>query len=324
MSVIKSAPYGVGRGIEALFFGAVALGRTDMSHHALIVGSGYVGLALLRRLSGAGVRVRSTYRRSEQSHLIQQLGGEAVALDLDLDPFTSSPALSVAATVVFFLAPPAGPGCIDARLHYFLSQLSPSNHPQRVVYISTTGVYGDYGGGWVDESSSVQPQTERGRRRLDAEQQLQQTAERLGFEWVILRVSGIYGPDRLPLARIQQQLPIISEQDAGMSNRIHLDDLVTVLMAAGERADACGIYNVSDGQPSSMGSYLSLVAKVAGLPQPPVVSMDEAHKVLSPTMLSYLQESRQIDNRRMVEQLRVRLRYKNLEQGLQAAWAAST
>jgi nucleoside-diphosphate-sugar epimerase len=160
------------------------------------------------------------------------------------------------------------------------------------VYISTTGVYGDAGGAWVDEDCPPAPATSRARRRLDAEQTLARWAEPAGTQVIVLRVPGIYGPGRLPLERIRRGEPVLAPGECGYTNRIHAEDLVRVCVAAAQRGRPGAVYNVSDGAPGTMTEYLLAVADAAGLPRPPVVGLDQARRVMSPGMLSYLGESR--------------------------------
>jgi nucleoside-diphosphate-sugar epimerase len=133
---------------------------------------------------------------------------------------------------------------------------------------------------------------------------------------VILRVAGIYGPGRLPLERIRKGLPLVREEDAPYSNRIHADDLVAVCIAAMKHGPAGSVYNVCDGHPSTMTDYFFRVADEAGLTRPPVISLEDAQGTLSPGMMSYMRESRRLSNRRMLEELGVRLRFPSLEEGL--------
>lgn len=223
---------------------------------------------------------------------------------------------------VFHFAPPPPEGEQDELTARVIAHFTRRGHPQRVVYISTTGVYGDCGGAWVDESWPPRPLTARSRRRLDAEQRLQDWAATSGGELVILRVAGIYGPDRLPLERIRAGQPVIAPEESPWSNRIHADDLVEICLAALERAPAGAIYNVSDGQPSTMTDYFDRIAAAAGLPLPPRIPLAAAAAQLSPAMLSYVQESRRLSNRKLLDELGLTLRYPTLAAGL-AAWRAT-
>lgn len=231
-------------------------------------------------------------------------------------------ALSSADADLFYFLPPPKTGTRDSHLRHFLQALEENGVPRRIVLISTTGVYGDCRGEWVDEQRQVDPQVDRARRRWDAEQQLQQWRQRTGGEGVILRVAGIYGPGKLPLKRLRSGAPMVAETLAPWTNRIHVDDLVQVCIAAMQKGGDGEIYNVSDGRPGNMADYFNQVADRAGLPRPPVVDAQESGAALSPGLRSYLAESRRIDNRKMLRELGVALQYSTLAQGLDACFAA--
>lgn len=216
--------------------------------------------------------------------------------------------------LIYWLMPPPAHGDSDTRLRAFLQYAQAT--PRRVVLISTTGVYGDCHGAWVDETSPVKPQAARAKRRVDAELALQAWARQHQREAVILRVPGIYAPDRLPLERIQRGEPVLNVTEAPWTNRIHADDLAMICLAAMQNAPAGAIYNATDGQPSTMTEYFNAVADYAGLPHPPQVSMAAAQTSMSAGMLSYLQESRRIRNDKLLTELGIRLQYPSLTAGL--------
>jgi nucleoside-diphosphate-sugar epimerase len=163
------------------------------------------------------------------------------------------------------------------------------------------------------------PLTERARRRVSAEEMTRVWCHERRVRRVVLRVPGIYGPDRLPLERLRKSEPVVRPEDAGISNRIHVDDLVTACEAAIENKEARGVYNVSDGNSVSSTSFIDLVAQLTGLPHPPRVSMEEAQLTFSPERLSFLNESRRVSNDRMRKHLGVKLRYTDLEAGIRAS-----
>lgn len=216
----------------------------------------------------------------------------------------------------YFAAPPAR-GVQDTRMVAFLDQLvSLAAFPARIVLISTSGIYGDQKGAWVTEQTPPNPMVDRARRRLDAETSLRQFTEKHHIDLVILRVGGIYAADRLPRSRIEQRIPILHESLAPQTNRIHAHDLATICVAAAQRGGANAIYNVSDGCGSNMTDYFNQIANHLGLAKPPTIDWSEAERVLSKGMLSYLKESRRMDNRLMLEELGVVLRYPDLASGL--------
>jgi nucleoside-diphosphate-sugar epimerase len=194
--------------------------------------------------------------------------------------------------------------------------------PVRLVYLSTSGVYGDCGGRLVDESTPPDPRSPRAIRRLDAERQLQEWAESRDVSLVVLRVPGIYGPGRLPLDAIREGKPVVSEADSHPGNRIHVDDLASCCIAALSVDRPAGIYNVSDGDHRSSSWFTLAVARLAGLPAPPEVSRKVAVTTFSAMRLSFLAESRRLDNRKMLAVLGVEPRYANAQMGIRASLAA--
>lgn len=280
----------------------------------LIVGCGDIG----RRVAAQwqSVPVTGLVRSATSIEQLQQVGITPILADLD-DP-VSLQDLPVANALVYYFAPPPASGTTDPRMGRFLAAMDPKRLPARIVYISTSGVYGDRGGDLVNENTPPNPQVDRARRRYDAEQQLRHFGQEHGVAVVILRVGGIYGPGRLPKKRLEDRVPIIHEQLAPSTNRIHADDLARVCVAAGRRGQPDAVYNVSDGTNSNMTEYFNTVADFLRLPRPPTIDWQEAERSLSTGMLSYLKESRRMDNRRMLEELGVELRYPTLEAGLAA------
>lgn len=282
----------------------------------LIVGCGYVGRRVARRWSDRGIRVRALARSDEAVTRLRALGIDPMAGDLDHPE--SLVDLDTARALVYYFAPPPAQGERDPRMRAFVDAVMGRAPPARVVLMSTTGVYGDCGGAWVREDAPVHPRTARARRRLDAETVLRRAGLAAAVPVVVLRVAGIYGPGRLPLARLRERLPLPPASQCPYTNRIHADDLAKVCVAAAERGQAGSVYNVSDGAPSTMVEYFCRVADYAGLPHPPTVPLAEARRALSGAMMEYLTESRRIDNGKMLRELAVRLDYPDLETGLSA------
>jgi nucleoside-diphosphate-sugar epimerase len=284
----------------------------------LIVGCGHIGRRVAVQLHARGQRVTGVVRSPASAAQLRALGIDALCLDLDASA-RPVPGFGKFGSLCYF-APPPSSGVQDTRMRGFLEALDESSLPRRIVYISTSAVYGDCHGDWITEEQPVQPATERGRRRLDAEQQLQAWAARHGVEWVILRVPGIYGPGKLPLERLRKELPVLQEADAPYTNRIHADDLAAICVASLDSDHHNTVYNVSDGHPGTMTDYFFRVADAAGLPRPSVVSRELAQHVLSEGMLSFLQDSRRIDNRKLLQDLGIVLQYPDLEAGLRSCF----
>ncbi len=285
--------------------------------HLLIIGCGDIGRRTARLAMERGMRVTGVVRSEKSARLAEEQGIRPIVADL-MDP-GSLKDLPTAGSLVLYAAPPPGGGPIDPKIRHFCQAVTSGAEPAKLVYLSTSGVYGDCGGRIVTETTPVNPQTARARRRLDAETVIRDFGEERGVPTVILRVTGIYGPFRFALHRIIEGHPLLDEREAPRTNRIHADDLAQVCLAALEKGAHGDIFNVCDGQESSMTHYFNAVADAFGLPRPPQVSMDDAKRVMNPLMLSYFQESRRMDNSRMRQQLGVRLRYPTLEEGLAAS-----
>jgi nucleoside-diphosphate-sugar epimerase len=284
----------------------------------LIVGCGDIGVRVARLVKQQGGAVTALARSCSNEARLGELGLDTVPGDLD-DP-ESLGQLAPRGRILCYFAPPPGGGVIDTRVRTLCQLLDEQGAPCKIVYISTSGVYGDCGGDLVTEGTPLNPQTSRAKRRADAEAHLGRWCEEHTVPLVILRVTGIYGPGRLPLVRLRQGHPVLNEQQSPPTNRIHADDLAAVCLAALGR-DVSGVFNVSDGQPGTMTGYFNLLCDLLSLPRPPQVSMAEAKEVMSPMMLSYLSESRRLDNRKMLRELGVSLRYTDFELGLRSVLA---
>lgn len=278
--------------------------ETQWPQRALIVGCGDVGTRIARRLHRAGVKVTGIVRRQGAAAALQAEGVAAEILDLDGAGDRALPP----ADWVFWCAPPPREGVEDRRLRRWLPALA----GRRVVYGSTTAVYGDCGGRWIDEDEPTQPLHDRGRRRLDAEQALLAA----GIETVILRIPGIYGPGRWPLARLQSGTPVIREDQSPPSNRIHAEDLADVAILAARRGAAGRVYHVGDGQPTTMSDYFLRCAAHFGLPSPPQVDLETARQVFSPAQWSFIEGARRLRVDRAREELGFVPAYPDLAAGL--------
>ncbi|MTW19681.1 SDR family oxidoreductase [Allochromatium palmeri] len=283
---------------------------------SVIAGCGYVGERLARQSLDRGESVLGLVQSQSGLERLAAAGITAARHDL---AGTESMPCSLAGTRLFHLIPPPAQGREDLHTQRLIETFDQAGHPRRLVYISTTGVYGDCGGAWVDEDWPTRPTLERSLRRLDAEERLRRWSQEQGGELIVLRVAGIYGPGRLPLERLRRGLPLVRPEEAPYSNRIHVDDLVAICLAAMERGRHGAIFNVSDGHPSTMTEYFLQLAEAAGLPRPPLVTMAEASAHLSEGMMGYMSESRRLSNRRVREELGVECRYPTLTEGLAQA-----
>jgi nucleoside-diphosphate-sugar epimerase len=282
----------------------------------IIAGCGYIGTRVARTWKDRGAEVTSLVRSAEHQAALASEGLATRSCSFD-DP-AEIPALDAAGSIVYYFVPPPGGGIADSRARTFCATLSLAEPPARIIYMSATSVYSETGGGVVTEDSPAEPQSAMGKRRLDAEQVFREYGAAAGVPVLILRVSGIYGPGRLPLMQISQGQPLLCEAESGPSNRIHADDLAAVCLAAADRGEGGDIFNVTDGNPSSMTCYFNACADLLGYPRQPQVTMEEARRVMSPLMLSYVTDSRVVDNGRMLQRLNIRLMYPTMMEGLQA------
>lgn len=280
-----------------------------MPGHTVVAGAGYTGGRVLAAL-GPG---RATgFRRSAVT------GAGTVRLDLDREGAAPPPLPTDYA--LLYTIPPAREAEADSRLARLLALLEPL--PARIVYLSTSGVYGDCGGEVVDEEREPRPASSRAKRRLAAEMQLHEWASARDVALVVLRAPGIYGPGRLGLDGIRERRAMIREADAHPGNRIHVDDLVSACLAALSPDRPAGICNLADGDHRSSTWFTMTVARLAGLPPPPEVSRDEARRTFPQSRLSFLEESRRLDTRKMREVLKVVPRYADAEDGIRASLEA--
>ena len=283
----------------------------------LIVGSGDVARRalpwLVRRF-----RVFALVRQPEAAAELRALG--AVPVAGDLDDRRSLRRLAGIADAVLHFAPPPQAGDGDPRMARLLAALAGrSSLPQGVVYISTTGVYGDCAGARVDETRPCRAQTARGRRRVDAERRLRAFGRRNQVRVALLRAPGIYAADRLPLERLRRGDPVLAADEDVHTNHIHAEDLARIACLALFRAGPGRAYNASDDSGLRMGEYFDAVAERFGLARPPRMARAEIVRHLSPLTLSFMSESRRLDNRRLKRELRLRLRYPTVADGLRAA-----
>lgn len=287
---------------------------------AVIIGCGYTGKRLALQCLARGQKVTALVRSRESAAQLQALGVNALAQDLDQAGVTCG--LELTGTDLYYLAPPPPQGREELRLRRFLDELQTS--PGRFLLLSTSGVYGDCGGALVDESRTPEPLADRAWRRWDGEQALREWSLGKGCDYRVIRVAGIYGPGKLPLSRLRRGEPIVRSEESPLTNRIHVDDLVQGCLAAMERGQSGGVYNICDGQPGTMADYFDAIADRAGLPRPPKIGLEQAQRQLSAGMQSYLAESRQLDNRRLREELGVELRFPDLAAGLDDCFSAAS
>lgn len=219
-------------------------------------------------------------------------------------------------------APPPANGDTDTRSANLLAALAKASIlPGRIVYVSTSGVYGDCGGERVDESRPIAPRTARAKRRADAERRLAAWCAEHRAALVVLRAPGIYAEDRLPLASLRERAPVLRPEDDVYTNHIHADDLARAVVRALEGDASPGVYNIADDSELRMADWMDLVAARHGLPCPPRLARAEIERTVPPERYSFMSESRRLDNTRMKRVLGLRLRYPTVYEGLAHAHA---
>ncbi|EJN09596.1 SDR family oxidoreductase [Herbaspirillum sp. YR522] len=278
----------------------------------LVIGCGDVGMRLLPLLTP---RYRVLAVTSNPQRRAELRAAGAVPIVADLDRPLSLGRLGPLAERVIHLAPPPSDGPLDRRTRNVAAILPEG---ARVVYISTTGVYGDCDGAFFDETRTVRPRTARAVRRVDAESVLRAWARRRGGRLAILRVPGIYAADRLPAERLRQGTPALAVADDVYTNHIHADDLAQATLAALWHGAPGRIYHAVDDTDLRTGDFLDAVADALGLPRPPRMPRAEIGASVSPMMLSFMSESRRLDNRRLREELGVRLQWPDVQSLLAA------
>jgi nucleoside-diphosphate-sugar epimerase len=273
----------------------------------LLIGCGDVALRTADLLRSRA-RLYGLTRRPDDVHRLRAHG--IVPIIGDLDRLATLSRLRAAPFAVLHFAPPPSEGRDDPRTQKLVAALARARSiPQRFVYISTSGVYGDCAGAQVSEMRPRRAQTPRGRRRVAAEDRLRHWATRSGVSLSILRAPGIYAATRLPLDRLKQGTPALAFDDDIFTNHIHADDLARATVAALFRGWPNRAYNITDDAQMKMGGWFDAVADAFHLPRPPRVSWEEAEQRIAPILLSFMSESRRLSNTRMKRELRVRLKY---------------
>lgn len=271
----------------------------------LIVGCGDIGGRIVARLA-ARFRIVALTSSPQRVALLRAAG--TVPIVGDLDRRRSLARLAAFAGRVIHLAPPPGNGRRDPRTRALLTALG--RRPERLVYISTTGVYGDRQGASVDETAPTAPANERARRRVDAESVVRKA------QGCVLRAPGIYAPDRLPLDRLRAGTPALVAEDDVFTNHIHADDLARLAIAALFRGGRCRVYNAVDRSQLKMGEYFDLMADRFDLPRPQRLPREQLRAAVSPMMYSFMRESRRVVSTRCERELRLRLLWPTVAEAL--------
>ena len=300
----------------------------------LLVGAGDIGSRIIAGLGAGSEVVATTSSRSGRARL-RRLGARPVLANLD-KPGTLR-RLPRDCETLFHCAPPPGSGRRDTRTRNLLRNLglaagtAPDTRPRSlarsIVYLGTTGVYGDCDGELVSEARAPAPSNARAWRRVDAERSLTRAARRSGVRLTILRVPGIYSESRLPVDRVRAGTPAIVHREDSYTNHIHAADLAAIARAAARRMarrarPLVRVYNACDNSELKMGEWFDMVARAFALPPPPRLPREAVRARVSPMLYSFMRESRRLSNARMKRELRVRLQFPTVAEGLEAARAA--
>ena len=284
----------------------------------LIIGCGDVGMRVVRKLGGR-FSVYTLTSSPERIKLLRQSG--VTPLLGNLDDASTLARLAGIATRVIHLAPPPAQGQCDTRSAALVAALRLRGVPQSLVYGSTSGVYGDCQGGVASEVRAVKPYTPRAVRRVDAEARVRHLGRATGVRTSILRIPGIYAQDRqggTPEARLRKGTPVLQAADDVYTNHIHADDLARAVIKALWQGKPQRVVNVNDDTVLKMGDYFDLAADLYGLPRPPRVPRSLAQDQLPLMLLSFMGESRRMDNARLKKELKLRLNYATVANGLGA------
>ena len=275
----------------------------------LVVGCGDIGLRIVARLRD---RFRIIALTSDATRRVALRSAGTVPIVGNLDDRQTLQRLAGFGARVIYLAPPPDQGNGDRRTANLTAMLK-RRSDDRTVYISTTGVYGDHAGAWIDETARLRTSEPRSLRRIAAE-----VVVRRRRHARVLRVPGIYAHDRLPIERLRKAMPVLAAEHDVYTSHIHADDLARIATAALLRGQPSRVINAVDDSALTMGQYFDLVADHAGLPRPPRLPRDELQRSVSPIMWSFMSASRRIRNTRLKRELRVRLRFATVESALRA------
>ena len=280
----------------------------------VLAGSGYLADSMISISSNYNFDKIIEYSRSKKGRVLDNVRHYTKDFDDDNVNFNE---LKDKASIVY-MAPPRQDRNTDTRLDNFLHKIK-KLEIEKITYISTSGVYGDYDGNVVDETSPLKPITDRAKRRVSAEKSIISFCKETKNNYIIFRVPGIYGPGRLPIDRILEGEPILKSSDAKVTNLIHVEDLARLTWNSLIDGVVNEIFNVSDGNPTTSTDYYLKICKILNLKSPDQINIEEAKKVFSEKRMSFLNESRILNIDKMNRYFDGQIKYKNLEDGIKAS-----
>jgi nucleoside-diphosphate-sugar epimerase len=285
-----------------------------MRRRLFCFGLGYSALTLARRLLADGWTVAGTCRGQDRREALAREGIDAHVFDGER-PLDAGAAALAGTSHLLSSVPPDDEG--DPVLARHAATIAAMGQTLSWAgYLSTTGVYGDRAGGWVDESSPLQPTGERGRRRCAAEAAWLALREASGVPVHIFRLAGIYGPGRSALDQVRAGTARRIDKPGQVFSRIHVEDIAAALEASMARPRPGAVYNICDDAPAAPQEVIAYACTLLGVPPPPLVAFDDAE--LSPMARSFFDDNKRVANRRMKEELGIRLRYPDYRAGLRA------
>jgi nucleoside-diphosphate-sugar epimerase len=279
-----------------------------------VFGFGYTAAHLAERARERFATMSGVVQTEESASVLRARGLEAFVSGQD-DAAIRSALLASAALVVS--APPDSRGDPGARL---LGEAIAESGIRWIGYLSTTGVYGDCEGRWIDETAPERPQTEASRLRLGAEREWLRLGEATGRATQVFRLSGIYGPQRNALANLRKGTARRIVKPGQVFNRVHVDDIVSTLLASMDRPRAGAVYNLADDEPAPPQDVIAFAASLLGREPPPEIPFEEA--ALGPVAARFYGENKRLANRLIKDELGVKLAYPNYREGLNALYAA--
>ncbi len=286
--------------------------KTSKEINIVLAGSGYLGKNIIKLAGNYNYKTIIEYSRTIKKSIdIMYIKKDFDKDDYHLDEITDN-------SSIIYMAPPRQDRDSDIRLQSFLHKLS-GRKIYKITYISTSGVYGDHKDKLVDETARLNPITERAKRRLSAEKMIQEYSSRTFNDFIILRVPGIYGRDRLPISRIKNGEPILLDSESKKTNLIHVEDLARISWECLISEIKNEIFNVSDGNPITVTKFYKEICNVLNLQLPPQITMHEAKKCFSEKRLSFLRESRILDISKMERFFPNQIKYKNIKIGVKAS-----
>ena len=281
--------------------------------HMLIFGMGFSGRAIARRLAKDGWRITGTSRTPDGLAAIKALGHEALLFTGEAPGEGITAAVNTATHVLVSAGPDANG---DPVLAHHRKDLAAAPALTWIGYLSTVGVYGDFGGAWVDETAALKPASTRGRRRVKAEAAWQEIARETTNALHIFRLAGIYGPGRSPLAKLKAGTARRIAKPGQVFNRIHVEDIAGVIAASITRPNPGAIYNVADDEPAPPQDVVVYAASLLGIEPPPETTFDNAN--MTPMARSFYGENKRVSNARLKDELEYRFQYPTFREGLRA------